>query len=534
VYVKEEVFIDVLVYRLLSGDQDLFKPLLKSIQPLKTIIEWTKQDDSEYYKVLGIVIEYAEKFKQLPPNKRALVDFANTSERHEIRVGWADILVAALKALNDIDESRLKAITDFNVLIDNVIKKAEQEHYLEVLDSAAYIVKAGPTKQEGKKKDLSGTADAKAYLLKALMSDVYSQTEIASGWLDEHIDLVAESLDKRLTVESADNRLKTLMPHIDQCVVVGPQHLSFIGIAGMSGDGKTTLENTWVYNWLSQGYNGLYVTFEHTPLEIWEFMAFLHATHEDYVDLDIKLPSLADWDLATDEDSGVFISDEVRAHVAEILRDMKSHRNFPGRLDVKTGGEIPSFAHLISYLEAFGKEADYKFVVVDYLARMTTGDPRYADQEIKNNIHLAQKLTRNHLNGRGIVFVTPMQVNREANKAARKAADKEETAGQENSTFYDINAIANFSEYQHDMDLIFSVYSDEKMKGRNELILQNLKKRKGKRPPMALMEISAGSGKVVEKLAGAPTTVTKEKFLTDDEIPAGTEPADNIIDEALI
>ena len=90
---KEEVFIDVLVYRLLSGDQDLFNPLLKNINPLKSIIDWSKQDDSEYYKVLGIIIEYAERFKQLP-NKKALVDFANTSEKHEIRlVGRTFLLV---------------------------------------------------------------------------------------------------------------------------------------------------------------------------------------------------------------------------------------------------------------------------------------------------------------------------------------------------------------------------------------------------------------------------------------------------------
>ena len=165
---------------------------------------------------------------------------------------------------------------------------------------------------------------------------------------------------------------------------------------------------------------------------------------------------------------------------------------------------------------------------------MTTGDPRYADQEIKNNIHLAQKLTRNHQNGRGIIFVTPMQVNREANKAAKKAADKEETSSHANSTFYDINAIANFSEYQHDMDLIFSVYSDQKMRGRNELIMEALKQRRGKRLPMALMEILAGSGKVVEKIAGGPTAVvTKEKFLTQDEVADDT-PSNNVIDEALI
>lgn len=522
-----DVKIDVLVYRLLSGDQTLLDVLRKNAKPLKKICDWTKLEDDVCYKLLDIIIQYAERFQQLPPNKKALQDFAKTSDNHELAMGWSETLVAALKGLNDIDETRLKSITDINILIETVIKEAEKDHIRFALKRSEDIVNSGPTKQVGKFKDPSGVKDAKTYLLKQLMDDVYTETEIESGWLHEHVDSVAESLDKRLAPESTDNRMKMGMPHIDKCVVVGPQHLSFIGIVGGAGDGKTTTENTIAYNWLMQGKNGLIVTFEHTPLEIWEFMTFLHSSHEDYEDSGIDLPSLSDWDLHKDEESGVTITPEQINHVGRILLDMRSGKNFPGKLDVKTGGEIPDFASLIGYLEAFGPQANYDFVIVDYLARMTTGDARYQDVEIKTNIHLAQKLTRNYMNGRGIVFLTPVQVNREANKAARKAAEKEEENPTGSySTFYDLNAIANFSEYQYDMDLIISVYSNAEMKAKNELIMEALKRRKGKLPPIALMEITPGSGRVVEKISTSASggKTSTEKFMTDDEVSVANTP----------
>lgn len=166
-------------------------------------------------------------------------------------------------------------------------------------------------------------------------------------------------------------------------------------------------------------------------------------------------------------------------------------------------------------------------MIVDYPARMTTGDARYQDVEIKTNIHLAQKLTRNYMNGRGIVFLTPVQVNREANKAARKASDKEEENPSPGgySTFYDLNAIANFSEYQYDMDLIISVYSDAKMKARNELVMETLKARKGKLPPMAYMELHSPSGRVITQVGGrnaqiSKTTTTEKQMQDEDDVPA--------------
>lgn len=527
--------IDVLVYRLLSGDQTLFDVLRKNIKPLKKIINWTKLDDDECYKILDIIIQYAERFHQLPPNKNALRDFVKTSDNHELTMGWSETIIVTLKGLNDIDETRLKSITDINILIENVIKEAEKDHIRFTLEYSKDIINAGPTKQTGKFKDLSGVRDAKTYLLKELMDTVYTDTEIVSGWLHEHITDVAESLDNRLSEETTAIRMKTLFPHVDKACIIGPHNLSFIGIAGMSGDGKTTILNTVVYNWLKQGFNGLYISFEHTPLEIWEFMAFLHSSHEDYEDSGIELPSLAEWDLARDEESGVVISPEVRGHMVRILRDMETNVNLPGHLDVQASVNLNTFEAIVGYLEAFADEGNYQFLVIDYLARLgIAGDVRRRDEEIKDIIHKTQLLTRNYHNGRGLVVVTPMQVNREANKTAKKISDSEDAKdGLGESTFYDINAIANFSEYQHDMDYIFSVYSNEKMKADSYLIMETLKVRKGKRPPIAMMEILPGSGRMSEKPGIDGKSKAAEKFLMDEESVPTRQVLDGVVDPEL-
>ncbi len=533
----------MLVRRLIGGDQPAFTALRKNIEPLKKVIKWAKKEDSEYYKILDAILKYSERYGQLPATKAAVRDFAKTSDDHDLAIGWTDVLTAALKELNDIDEARLKAISDPNVLIDNVVSEAEKQRLLAASQAFDLILTAGPTKDEDegrkrKKKDPSGIKDAKAYLLKILMDDVYSGNEIASGWMHENIDLIAHSLDDKLAPESTTTRMKTLMPHVDKSLIIGPQHLRFIGIAGMSGDGKTTILNTLVYNWLRQGYNGLYISFEHTPLEIWEFMAFLHSSHEDYGD--IQLPSLNDWDLAKDEDSGIVITQENIDHMGTILTDMKTRTNLPGRLEVRDGSALSTFEAIAAHLETFDEEGQYDFIVVDYLTRMNVGgDARYRDLEIKEIIHKTQRLTRNFRNGRGIVFVTPMQINREANKAAKKVSSNNEAKdGLGESTFYDLNAIAHFSEFQHDMDYIFAVYSDEKMKSDNHMMMETLKHRRGKRPPIALMELLPGSGRLVEKTGEGGNAAQAERLLMDEgytlkDAPSGGPTMDDVIDPEL-
>ena len=118
-------------------------------------------------------------------------------------------------------------------------------------------------------------------------------------------------------------------------------------------------------------------------------------------------------------------------------------------------------------------------------------------------IHKAQGLTRTFNEERGLVILTPIQVNREASKAALKA-EVEDWEGH-----YNINAIRMHTAYIHDMDLILSVYSDDEMKGEDKIEIACLKHREGKPFCKAIMYVDQDTGKIAYSLSDA------QKFATE-------------------
>lgn len=511
--------IDVLVYRLLQGE-DHHEAISKRRNDLKWAANCLKREDSEYYKILDVILAYDEQNGQCPPNKKAIDEFAKASEDHALRMEWSETIRAALKDLNDIDETRRKAITDVNILIDRVVKEARIQFFLFAADYVAGIVVAGPTKKVGKFKDPSGCDDAKAAFLKLMARDLKSEASAPAGILHEHVDEIGATLDEKLQPQDATGRIKIGFPHVDNNIIIGKKNLRFVGILGMSGDGKTTILNTIVYDILCGGHDVLYVSLEHDPTEIWEFMAFLHSSHEDY---DFRLPPLTDWELASDPESGKKVTQRDLENMSRILRDIRERRNLPGLLDVQ---QFRNWESIVAHLETNHKENRYDVLVIDYIARLDVeGDPRYRDQQIKSIIHKAQSLTRSFDENRGLVLISPMQVNRQGNKAAN--------AAEESGTRYDLNSISNFSEYQHDMDYIFSVWSDGDMKDRNELEMQTIKIRKGKKPPVALLKIDANSGYVCA--FNGPSGSDTAAQTDEDDLPDWDNPDESdVIDVGLM
>lgn len=481
--------IDVLVYRLLH--ENLHDAISKRRQDLKWAAIRPKHDDNDYDSVLELILAYDEQHGQCPPNPKALCEFCETS--NDFDACRRETLRETLRGLNEIEPLRLKSIQDANVLIDEVVKNARKQYFLFAADRVAQVVNQGPSpkdKKSGKNKVSSGCDDAKAEFYRYMAHDLTSEAVVEAGLLHEHAEAIAISLDEKLQPEDLRGRVKIGFPHVDNNIVIGKQNLRFIGIMGMSGDGKTTVLNTLVYNILCGGHNVLYVSLEHTPKEIWEFMAFLHSSHEDY---DFELPSLTDWDLAADPESGKVVTANDKANMGQVLKDIHSRRNLPGLLDVQ---QFRDWDAIVGYLEANNSNNRYDVLVIDYLARLDVpGDPRFRDQAIKGIIHKAQSLTRSFDGNRGLVLISPMQVNRQGHKQAN--------AAEEGEMRYDINAISNYSEYQHDMDYIFSVYSDEQMKADFQLVMETVKRRKGTRPPATILKIDPSSGYVC-RFSGPP------------------------------
>lgn len=324
----------------------------------------------------------------------------------------------------------------------------------------------------------TGPTAAIQWLRTELTKDFRSEAPAVAGMLHENIVIVKDNLDSKLVSLETAGKFPLGFPHIDSCVTVGKQNLKFVGVVGMSGDGKTTLTNHIVYNWISIGAHVLYISTEHTPSEIWEFMGFLHQLHPDY---DFTLPPMQDWEdgLKTGK-----VTMQDRKNMHRVLDDIQNRKNIPGLLDVQT---MRDWEAIKDYLTINHKKNKYDILVVDYLGRLDVpGDQKFRDKAVAAMVTDAQKLTQEFDNKKGIILLTPIQVNREGNKRAKNA--------EEGEARYDLNAISTISEYQHHLDLCLSVFSSEEMKFENEVEVQVIKKRKGRQPRPETMTINPNSG----------------------------------------
>jgi arsenate reductase-like glutaredoxin family protein len=135
----------------------------------------TSDDAYDYRAVLRALVAYYDEHNQLPPDRRALLEYQHISMDHPIRTN--SMIGDAVKSLKDgFDEQELKSITDPTLLVTKVIEDAQKEFLDYQMIVARGMMNSGPTKQEGRFKAGAGLDDAKAMLIKTLV-DLNDESE---------------------------------------------------------------------------------------------------------------------------------------------------------------------------------------------------------------------------------------------------------------------------------------------------------------------------------------------------------------------
>lgn len=452
-------------------------------QQSKPAYTWIRRhwiDGDEYESItrntFRAVLLFMDKTGKAPSSVEALRQWVIHNPSNDSKFEKSSTVEHELRDLKDYEPN---ADWDDTVLFEGLLNKARSQ-WLDNTYRVATGIADGSMVVPGSKDDAEKGPSASTKWVRARLADDFSpEAPVLDGVLAENCPAILQGIDNRLTTASTNGRFPLGLPHIDRNVIVGKQNLRFIGVVGMSGDGKTTLTNFIVYNWLRQGAHILYVSTEHTPEEIWNFMAWLHQSHPDY---DFTLPPMQDWEGGRDT-GRVLPEDE--GHLWRILADIQSRTNLPGLLECK---QFRDWETIKGYLDINQKKNKYDVLVIDYLGRLDVpGDPKFRNQEMGQIVHDAQRLTREFDEQRGLILLTPLQVNREGNKRANAASE-------EASSRYDLNAITTISEYQHDLDLCLSVWSDADMKVNEEIEIEQIKQRKGRRSAKERMLLNRNSG----------------------------------------
>ena len=483
-------YLTEMVYRLCT--KDLYSFYLQNKSAFLWIARrWVDGDRDETVNLptFRAVILHYQKRQRSPGSVGALLYYVthNTDQIKEFKQieGLNDNITQLAEYTSESEDLTL----DNNLLFDTLLATARKRWIANQCKVAGGIANGNETPDKLKE---SGPDAAISWLRGQLAQDFTPEIPAPAGILHEKTQTIREGVVDRLK-ENKGDRFPIGLPHIDECVKVGKQNLRFLAALGMSGDGKTTLTNFICYNWLKQGAHILYCSTEHNPQEIWEFMAFLHQSHPDY---DFELPPLNDWDGEKSK-----ITPQDLANLSRILKDIETRKNLPGLLDCQ---QFRDWDSIVDHLNQNHKANQYDILIIDYIGRLDTpGDARFREQAQKKLVHDVQGLTRSFDSNKGLVVLTPIQVNREGNKKAQKA--------EEGEARYDLNAISTVSEFQHDLDLCLSVWSDDDMKMGDQIEIQQIKQRKGRRAPTIKMMLNPNSGAFEDMKDGVTKQVGDNK-----------------------
>ncbi len=433
------------------------------------------------------ILAYDQRYGHTP-NAKALVEFADANtdsgEPLDEQGRWA--------LRQDVEEmAKLEgpgraglAGRDLYVLADQAFQRIRGSVVASFARRFAEIATYQKPYEPQKGTQLMGPEAAFAYLTDRMRTcDFQHIRRPVAGPLHLHAERVGDYLARISGGTGSDSHMPLGYWHIDDRVTVDKKDCGFLGIIGEAKQGKTTLVNSIVYNWVCAGRNVLYVSLEHGFENLGAKLAIMHSGQAAKEQGDAyRMPSLETFKArrATDLD--------VEA-AQRITNGIKCRLYFPGVLDIQP---IRSWDGIKSHLLSNDCKYRYDALAVDYMRRLDLpARPGERDAAMTAIIHDAQSLSRT-FQGRGLVILTPIEVNRESSKEARGSEAEKETDRR-----WTINAIRQDTAFQYSLDLCLGVWSDDDMREDGQIEVEGVFCREGKVPLRHLLYVNRRTERII-------------------------------------
>lgn len=345
--------------------------------------------------------------------------------------------------------------TDVPALFAAMIDEIKINRTIILLNNGIHIAK---TDQEfdhrgGEKATDKGSDDSVRYVWEQVDEGVVGAPsgQVTHGSLNDNATRVAINYDQRKDPTSASGKvMHTGIAALDK--IVHPRRGQLAGIIGYAKSGKTRMGRTWNYHSLCQGLNVLHLSYEQTFDEELEFYAIVHSNNTAIFEKKWAL------DIGAYHNGALTKSQENFMRYT-LIPDIRDGKSLPGKLEIRQPTGDATWENAMVQVGLTHHQTPIDQLFIDSITALEVGDYN-AREAHNNNIQKAKTLAMTFDNNRGLLVISPFQVNRDSYDKAGK-----------NGGRYDPDACYMYSQIEKALDLGIYVYSDDKLAGESCVIM---------------------------------------------------------------
>lgn len=370
------------------------------------------------------------------------------------------------------EELAIHSALDLDQILADRVEEFESQRLSDVMKVVKQI-NSGSFEDTKTKKKLAGPKDAMRYLFQQVeRGTLTTSSRNSSGSLNEDAGYIQDIYEKFKSDRLAGNlRVYTHIDGIDKHLAI--KRGDFVGVLGYAGQRKSSLCRSIAYNSAMDGFNVLHITLEQTYEEELIIYGIIHSHHPKWGErFKISKRDFDDGNLKPEEEEFLFKT---------VIPDLKV--NLPGKLLIRQPIEGTTWDSVKTTAEITNQTNQLDLLFVDYLTlcEIRTGRKEEMEALIKD----AKQFALHFDSGRGVVFLTPVQGNRDGWVEAGK-----------NEGRWEMNGVFQYSEFDKSVDTMLSVYMNDDNKADNQIIISSAKTRRSEGIPLFPAATNNNSGLV--------------------------------------
>jgi hypothetical protein len=421
-----------------------------------------KISDSTEAELIGFVYNFWSTHKKAPS-----IDILKESIE---RKSSSPLLSERITEYEELyEELNLHSVLDLDQILADRVEEYETQRLSDVLKVVRQI-NSGSVEEPKTKKKLSGPKDAMRYLFQQVeRGTLATGSKNSHGSLNENGSYIRELYEKFKSERLAGRlRIYTHINGIDDHLAV--KRGDFVGVLGYAGQRKSALCRSIAYYAALDGFNVLHITLEQTYEEELIIYGIMHSYHPKWGSR-FKLDKKA-------FDDGNFTDEEEAFLFNEVIPDLP---NLPGKLLIRQPIESTTWDAVKTTAEIANQTDQLDILLVDYLTLCETRTGKKEEMEVV--IKDAKQFALHFDNGRGVVFMTPVQGNRAGWEKAGESEGR-----------WEINGVNMYSEFDKSVDTMLTVFLNDDLKAEKALVVSSAKTRRSEGVPVfkAAMQNNCG------------------------------------------